>query len=264
MQMKSIEVYIQRMFELFSLNANILVRYFYNLDISLINWSSVLDQMVLVGPGSLGISILTSFCISLIFTLQIVKEFLYLDATSIVGAILALAFIRELCPVLISVIVVGRIGSSFTAEIATMKVTDQIDALYLLKTDPFLYLVLPRVIACVIMLPVLNLVAFITSLSSSVFVCFVFYHINISVFLCSVYSVVSLFDWIKSVSKTVFFGLAISNISCFSGLATTGGSKAVGKSTTRSVVMSLLAIFILDFLLSYFMFSQSDSVIKSL
>lgn len=261
--MEVIELCKQYMFKLASSSFGMCMYYFYNTKSLLINWNSILDQMMNVGPGSLSISMLTSFCISLIFTLQIVKEFLYLDAASIVGAVLALAFIRELCPVLISVIVTGRIGSSFTAEIATMKVTDQIDALYLLKTDPIMYLVLPRIIACMFMLPVLNIIAFITSLSSSLFVCVVFYHINASVFLDSVSSILSFFDIIKSLTKVVIFGLVISSISCSSGLSTVGGSKEVGKSTTRSVVISLLSIFILDFVLSYFMFSKSDSVMKS-
>ena len=230
-----------------------------SLDIKLL-----IDQIIVVGIESLGISIITSCFISMVFTLQIVKEFLYLNAANIVGAILSLAFIRELSPVLIAVIIAGRISSSFTAEIATMKITEQIDALYILKTDPLTYLVMPRLIACVLILPVLNLVFFITSMASSVFACFICYSIHPWIFLKSVFSAISCVDYIKSSLKTMFFGFILSIISCSWGLTTIGGSRSIGQSTTSSVVTSLLMIFIIDFLLSYLMFSNTDSAIKSL
>ncbi len=234
------------------------------LTVSTVNCDLIVEQMIIVGPESLSICIITAFFIGIVFTLQVVKEFLYLDATSIIGAILSLAFIRELSPVLTAVIIAGRIGSAFTAEIATMKVTDQIDALYLLKTDPLLYLVTPRVIACVIMLPLLNLISLFTSLASSIFACFIFYNIHPWIFLRSALSALSYLDFLKSLSKTVVFGFILSNISCSWGLTTVGGSKSVGQSTTSSVVTSLLMIFVIDFILSYLMFSQSTSAIKSL
>nr|YP_009541627.1 hypothetical protein [Synarthrophyton chejuense]AYR05636.1 hypothetical protein [Synarthrophyton chejuense] len=223
-----------------------------------------IQQMIVVGPESLSICIITAFCIGLVFTLQVVKEFLYLDATSLLGAILSLAFIRELSPVLTAVIIAGRIGSAFTAELATMKITDQIDALYLLKTDPLLYLVFPRVIACTSMLPILNIISWFTSLSISLFTCFVFYNVDPWIFLKSVYLALSYWDFFKSFLKTLIFGLIISCISCSWGLTTVGGSKGVGQSTTSSVVTSLLIIFIMDFILSSVMFYQSSSAIKSL
>nr|QJF58288.1 hypothetical protein [Corallina officinalis]QJF58487.1 hypothetical protein [Corallina officinalis]QJF58686.1 hypothetical protein [Corallina officinalis]QJF58885.1 hypothetical protein [Corallina officinalis] len=234
--------------------------------LSFINISRInlIEQIVVVGPESLGISIITACFIGMVFTLQVVKEFLYLDATSVIGAILSLAFIRELSPVLTAIIIAGRIGSSFTAEIATMQVTEQIDALYLLKTDPVIYLVMPRLIACLTMLPILNLIFFFTSLSSSIFTCFIFYDIHPWIFLKSVFLAISYLDIFKSILKTIVFGFILSNISCSWGLNTVGGSKSVGQSTTSSVVTSLLMIFIIDFILSYFMFNQTDSAIKSL
>nr|AYR06543.1 hypothetical protein [Rhodogorgon sp.] len=235
-----------------------------NLNFFCVNFYHVIEQMIIVGPGSLTIALLTSCFVGMVFTLQVAKEFLYLNATSTVGAILTFAFVRELCPVLTSIIVAGRVGSSFTAEIATMKVTDQIDALYLLKTDPLLYLVIPRLIACVSMLPILNILSLITSLASSIFVCFIFYNINPSVFLISSFSALSLLDIVKSSVKTMLFGFMFSNISCSWGLTTTGGSKGIGQSTTSSVVTSLLMIFVIDFILSYLMFNHVDSAIKSL
>lgn len=229
-----------------------------------INTRNLVEQIIIVGPESLGISIITSSFIGLVFSLQVVKEFLYLDATSIIGAILSLAFLRELSPVLTAVIIAGRISSSFTAEIATMKVTEQIDALYLLKTDPLVYLVVPRLISCILVLPVLNLIFFFTSLASSIFTCFIFYNIHPSVIMKSMILAVSLADYIKSTFKIMLFGFILSNVSCCWGLTTTGGAKNIGQSTTSSVVTSLLMIFIIDFFLSYLMFHNMDSTIKSL
>lgn len=234
------------------------------LSLSTIKFHLTVEQMIIVGPESLSACIVTAFFIGVVFTLQVVKEFLCLDATSIIGAVLSLAFIRELSPVLTAVIIVGRVGSSFTAEIATMKVTDQIDALYLLKTDPLLYLVIPRMIACVTMLPLLSLISLFTSLASSIFACFIFYDIHPWIFLKSAFSALSYLDFLKSLSKTIIFGFILSNISCSWGLTAAGGSRSVGQSTTSSVVTGLLMIFVTDFILSYLMFHQSNTAIKSL
>nr|YP_009510781.1 hypothetical protein [Gracilaria gracilis]AXI96454.1 hypothetical protein [Gracilaria gracilis] len=225
---------------------------------------NTLEQMKIVGPDSLNIVIITAFFIGMVFTIQIVKEFLYINAVSLVGSILTISFIRELSPVLTSVIIVGRIASYFTAELATMNVTEQLNALYMLEASPLSYLVFPRVIACILMLPCLNIIAFITSLFSSSFVCFTVYNIHPQIFFTSSLSSLMTQDIFKSVFKTLIFGFLISLISCVWGLTTTGGAKGVGQSTTLSVVTSLLSVFIFDFLLSYIMFNKIGSAIKAL
>nr|YP_009295744.1 conserved hypothetical plastid protein [Mastocarpus papillatus]AOL58228.1 conserved hypothetical plastid protein [Mastocarpus papillatus] len=235
-----------------------------NFKISDIELYSIVEQMNMVGPGSLVISLITAFFVSVVFTLQVTKEFLYLNAVSLVGAILTLAFIRELSPVLTSVIIIGRVGSCFTAELATMKVTEQIDALYILNTNPIVYLVIPRIISCVTMLPILTFLSFSTSIASSAFICFTLYGINPVIFFVSSTSSLSIVDIMRSLLKTIIFGFFISSISCICGLSTKGGAKGVGKSTTISVVASLLTVFILDFILSYLMFNKLDSSIKTL
>nr|YP_010485102.1 hypothetical protein Ycf63 [Hypnea cervicornis]UVW80796.1 hypothetical protein Ycf63 [Hypnea cervicornis] len=222
----------------------------------------LLEIMYIVGPGSLSISLITAFFVSIVFTLQIAKEFLYLNATALIGAVVNIAFLRELSPVLTSVIIIGRIGSCFTAELATMQVTQQIDALYVLNTDPLFYLIIPRIISCILLLPTLNFLSFITSLASSAFICFTLYSITPSVFFNSVFSSLLLLDLLKSSLKSMLFGLVISIISCSWGLLAKGGAKGVGKSTTSSVVLSLLLIFIFNFLLSYYMFGDLGSSLK--
>lgn len=235
-----------------------------HIDFVNINRKNLKQQIMMVGPESLGVSIITACFIGIVFTLQVIKEFLYLDAVSFIGAILSLAFIRELSPVLIAVIISGRVASSFTAELATMKVTEQIDALYLLNTDPVFYLVVPRLLACVLVLPFLNIIFLLTSLSSSIFVCSIFYNIHPYIFLHSSMTALSFIDFFKSTFKVIVFGIIISCVSCAWGLKTSGGSKSVGQSTTSSVVTSLLMIFIIDFFLTYILFNQTDSAIKSL
>nr|QVY58137.1 hypothetical protein [Eucheuma denticulatum] len=229
-----------------------------------IEYQVILETMLIVGPGSLTISLITAFFVGMVFSLQIVKEFLYLNAINLIGAILTISFIRELSPVLTSVIVIGRIGSYFTSELATMTVTQQIDALYLLNTQPFIYLIFPKILACIFMLPLLNFLCFVTSIASSIFICFTLYGIDPIILLSSSFESLLLSDLVKSLFKTIIFGFIISIISCLWGLLAKGGAKGVGKYTTASVVTSLLAIFICDFILSYFMFNKLDSAIKSL
>nr|QCI06154.1 hypothetical protein [Dicranema revolutum] len=227
-----------------------------------IDYSVIIENMLIVGSGSLTVSLITAFFVSIVFTLQVAKEFIYFNTLSLIGKVLTIAFVRELSPVLTSVIVIGRVGSSFTAELATMKVTDQIDALYLLKADPFTYLITPRIIACILMLPILNFLSFATSVVSSAFICFTIYAIDPLFFLYSSFSSLSCMDIVKSLVKAILFGFVISVVSCYWGLAAKGGAKGVGEFTTKSVVSCLLAIFVFDFILSYFMFDKLDSLLK--
>nr|YP_009295848.1 hypothetical protein Schim_102 [Schimmelmannia schousboei]AOM64783.1 hypothetical protein Schim_102 [Schimmelmannia schousboei] len=247
-----------------SIALRVAINLIFSFNIFNIDFSNVLEQMELIGPGSLTITLITAFFVGMVFTLQIAKEFLYLDAIKLIGAVLTIAFIRELSPVLTSVILIGRVGSCFTAELATMQVTEQVDALYMLGTNPLIYLVLPRVIALVCMLPVLNLFSFSTSIASSVFICHTMYDIDPIIFFVSSFSSLSILDLFKSTLKTVIFGFFIAIISCSWGLTASNGAKGVGISTTSSVVTCLLSIFILDFILSYLMFNRLDSSIKVL
>ena len=226
-----------------------------------INLNNLIEQIYIVGPGSLNITLLTACFISMVFTMQIAKEFLYLDAASAIGAVIIIAFTRELSPVLTAVIIAGKIGSSFTAEIATMETTEQIDALYLLNTNPIDYLIFPKVAACCIMLPILNTISLTTSIAISIFVAFIMYDVPSNIFLKSAFQALSITDFLYSLEKSLCFGIVISFISCQWGLTSSGGAKGVGNSTTSSVVTILLAIFIIDFILSYFMFQTTGSSI---
>ena len=226
-----------------------------------INISEVIEQVKIIGIDSLMIIFVTAFFIGLIFSLQIVKEFLFLNAIELVGAVLTMTFLRELSPVLTAVVLIGRIGSYFTAELATMQITEQIDALYIFNIDPLYYLIIPRVFAFMIMLPLLNIFAFLTSICSSLFICFTLYAIAPNIFLISSFSKIYVLDIIKSCFKAFVFGLFAALISCSWGMTTRGGARNVGIATTSSVVSSLLAIFILDFILSYYLFDNLSTTL---
>ena len=215
---------------------------------------NTLEQMATVGPESLLIALLTAGFVGMVFTIQVSREFITLGAGNLVGGVLALSLARELSPVLTSVIIAGRVGSAFAAEIVTMQVTEQIDALYVLKTDPVDYLVIPRVIACCFMLPLLNIICLITGLAGGLLIATNLYNIPPNLFLESVQNFLTLWDLISGEIKALVFGSVIAVIGTNWGLTTTGGAKGVGQSTTTAVVTSLLSIFILDFFLSWLMF----------
>jgi len=229
-----------------------------------VNRNILILQIQSVGNNSLAIVLLTAFFVGMVFSFQIIKELLYLNATNFIGSILAISFIRELSPILTSIIIIGRIGSSFTAELASMYITEQIDALYILGINPIIYLVLPRLYACFFILPILNILSFATSLSSSAYLCFILYNIDPRLFFSSVLYTLSYVDILKSCLKSCIFAIVISVISCTWGLSKIPNTKAVGIVTTSSVVASLIVIFILDFILSYFMFNSAQGTFQLL
>lgn len=222
---------------------------------------NTVEQMAAVGPESLLIALLTASFVGMVFTIQVTREFINFGASTAVGGVLALTLARELAPVLTAVILAGRVGSAFAAEIGTMKVTEQIDALQILKTDPIDYLVIPRVVACALMLPVLTLLSFLTGMTGGLVIATHLYGISQTVFLNSAQNFLSIWDLISAIIKAFIFGLLIAVIGTSWGLTTTGGAKGVGQSTTTAVVTALLAIFISNFFLSWLMFQGTGSAV---
>ncbi|MFP4121060.1 MAG: MlaE family lipid ABC transporter permease subunit [Coleofasciculus sp.] len=222
---------------------------------------NTLDQMAVVGPDSLTIALITATFIGAVFTIQVTREFINFGATTAIGGVLALALSRELAPVLTAVVIAGRVGSAFAAEIGTMRVTEQIDALYMLKTDPIDYLVIPRVIACILMLPLLTILSIILGMTGGVLIAVNLYNIPQSVFLDSARNFLGIWDLFTAMIKAAVFGMLIAVIGCSWGLTTSGGAKGVGQSTTTAVVTALLAIFITNFFLSWLMFQGTGSAV---
>ncbi len=223
------------------------------------NYPNIVEQMALVGPESLLIALVTSTTIGMVFTIQVAREFINIGAGQVVGGVLSLALTRELAPVLTAVVLAGRVGSAFAAELGTMKVSEQIDALYILKTDPVDYLVIPRLVACCVMLPLLTILAIVTGMLGGLLIATTLFGISGRVFLDSARNFLDAWDICSAPIKAVCFGALIAIIGCSWGMTTTGGAKGVGQSTTTAVVTSLLAIFVSNFFLSWIMFQGSGS-----
>ncbi|WZN60677.1 ABC transporter permease MalE [Chloropicon roscoffensis] len=220
---------------------------------------NVLEQLSNVGPKSLSVCLLTSCFVGMVFTIQFTREFARLGLTKAVGGVLALALSRELVPVITAVIMAGRIGSAYAAELGTMRVSEQIDSLRMLSTDPVDYLVTPRVIACAIALPLLAILCFAMGISASVLLADLVYDVGPNVILDSASKALQKSDIFALILKSVVFGAIISSVSCSWGMTTQGGAKGVGESTTSAVVISLVAIFIADFFLSFAIFQGASS-----
>ncbi len=251
----SLRLWLQRLLAAIFLGGQVLI----HIISKPIHRRNTIDQMAAVGPESLVIALVTSIFVGMVFTIQVTREFLSFGASTAIGGILAITLARELSPVLTAVVLAGRVGSAFAAEIGTMRVTEQIDALQMLKSDPVDYLVIPRVIACALMLPLLDVLAFITGMLGGFVVATTVYNIPASVFLNSAQSFLNIWDLASSLIKALIFGILIAVIGSSWGLTTSGGAKGVGQSTTTAVVTSLLAIFVANFFLSWAMFQGMGS-----
>ncbi|MEH2299495.1 MAG: MlaE family lipid ABC transporter permease subunit [Nostoc sp.] len=220
---------------------------------------NTLQQMAAVGPDSLFIALLTAIFVGAVFTIQVAREFINFGAGNIIGGVLSVALTRELAPVLTAVVLAGRVGSAFAAEIGTMRVTEQIDAMLMLRTDPIDYLVIPRVLACCLMLPILTLLSLVTGMFGGLIIATNIYSLSDTVFLDSARNFLGIWDILSAMIKACCFGILIAVIGCSWGLTTTGGAKGVGQSTTTAVVTALLIIFVSNFFLSWLMFQGTGS-----
>ncbi|KAG8389224.1 hypothetical protein BUALT_Bualt02G0206600 [Buddleja alternifolia] len=228
-----------------------------------IHYKNTLQQLQRVGPKSVGVCLLTSAFVGMAFTIQFVREFTRLGLNRSIGGVLALAFSRELSPVVTSIVVAGRIGSAFAAELGTMQVSEQTDTLRVLGANPVDYLVTPRVLASCIALPFLTLMCFTVGMASSALLADSVYGISINIILDSAQRALKPWDIISAMIKSQVFGAIISVVSCAWGVTTLGGAKGVGESTTSAVVTSLVGIFIADFALSYCFFQGAGDSLKN-
>jgi phospholipid/cholesterol/gamma-HCH transport system permease protein len=219
------------------------------------------NQMSVVGVASLPIVLITVTFSGMVLALYSTQSLItYGFAGQLVGGGVGLAIAREIGPVLTAVVVAARVGSSMAAEIGSMKVTEQVDALRALAVDPVQYLVAPRLVAAVVMLPIITILADIIGTAGGYLVA-----VSIGVaggsFVSSLQSMGSTGDVTKGLLKTLVFGAIIAIVGCHEGLATEGGATGVGRSTTRAVVLSIVLIYISNFFLAYLLFGQSQSVL---
>lgn len=221
-----------------------------------IYYRKILEHMVTTGPASISPVLLVNVFAGMIFTIQTARELVKFGAVSTVGGAFALAYCRELAPILTASIIAGQVGSAFAAEIGAMRVTEQIDALHMLKTDPIDYLVVPRVIACCLMLPIMMIFAVLIGIIGGAFAAAQFYQIVPETFLESVRSFLQPSDLSIILLKGFLFGVIVAVIGCSWGLTTKGGAKEVGESATKAVVTTWISIFIMDFVLALVLFDK--------
>ncbi len=212
-------------------------------------------QMSFLGVNSLMIVLMTTTFAGMVIALQLAHVAVQYGVGAMVGGSASLAMTRELGPMLTAIVVAGRAGSAITAEIGSMKVTEQIDAMEMLAVSPVGYLVVPRLIAMMCMLPILTLFSDISGLVGGSAVAFENAGIPYHVFWDSVRQLTLLSDLTLGLLKSVIFGIEVAIISCYQGLKTGRGAAGVGEATTTSVVTSMVVVFITNFILSSILFS---------
>jgi phospholipid/cholesterol/gamma-HCH transport system permease protein len=212
--------------------------------------SSTIQQLESLGVRSMGIVTVTSVFIGMVMTIQFAFGLRRFGGLEYIPRVVSLSFCRELAPTLTAVIVGGRIGSGMAAEVGAMNVTEQVDAIRALGADPAKKLVLPRMLAAIIVMPVLSVYALALGIGGAIIICSAQFDISPTFFINSSLESVRIMDFVAGIAKTPFFGYIIAIVGCHFGLRTTGGTEGVGLSTTRTVVAVSIAILIADFLLT--------------
>ena len=209
----------------------------------------IVHSFYTIGVLSLPVVMLTGTFIGMVLAVQTFAQFQQLGMESILGGVISLSLVRELGPVLAATMLAGRVGSSIAAELGTMRVTEQIDALSSMGVNPVHYLVVPRFLACLILIPALTVIADVTGVFGGAFYCIYILDINAHHYWENASDFVSLFDVFVGMLKSVFFGGIIALISCHQGFHCKEGAEGVGIAATRSFVYSFVAILLLDLLL---------------
>jgi phospholipid/cholesterol/gamma-HCH transport system permease protein len=211
---------------------------------------STLHQMEMIGVKSAGLASVTAVFTGMVMAVQFAFGLQKFGGMEYTGRIIGLSFARELAPALTAVIVGGRIGSGIAAEVGSMAVTEQIDAIRALGADPVKKLVVPRLVASVIAMPVLCALSLVLGFAGAMLICSFEFDIPPGFFLRTALGSVNFKDYISGMYKTPFFGAIIALTGCHFGLITRGGTEGVGQSTTRTVVAISIAILVADFVLT--------------
>jgi phospholipid/cholesterol/gamma-HCH transport system permease protein len=220
-----------------------------------IRFVETLEQCYVLGFQSLSIVLLTSLFTGMVISLESAVQAVQFGIGSLVGGAVAIAAVRELGPMLTAVVVAGRAGSAIAAELGSMVVTEQIEALTSMGLEIPRFLVLPRVLAMVVMLPLLTIFADVISIVGGMWIAQIYAHISPDTFISSARQAIGFEDVVKGLVKSVVFALIIALVGAYQGLSTRGGAAGVGSATTGSVVISIILIFVSNFILSFLLFS---------
>ena len=216
-----------------------------------------LQALESVGVGSLLIVLFTGVFTGLVMAYQSIYAFGLFGAETLVGGTVAASVVRELGPVLTGLMVAGRTGSSMTTELGTMRVTEQIDAMAVMAVNPVQYLVMPRVLATTLMMPILVMLFNFVAIGGSYVLSVAVMNIDPGIFVQKIRDFVVVKDVFYSGIKAACFGVAIGLVGCYKGFYASGGAKGVGEATTSSVVTSSIAVLFIDYVLTVFMYSTN-------
>ncbi len=209
-----------------------------------------MQQMQVVGVQSLPVVLLTAIFTGMVLAYQSFQGFQRFGAESLVGTVVALSVTRELAPVFCGLMVSGRVGAAMAAELGTMRVTEQIDALETLATNPIKYLVVPRVLACTIAMPLLVVFADLIGIIGGYFVSTKLLGVDEGVYVQRTWQYLEWPDLRMGLIKSVVFGLTVALIGCYNGFYAKGGAEGVGNATTRAVVTSSILVFVFDYFIT--------------
>ncbi len=215
----------------------------------------VLEQMQRIGIGSLPLVLVTSVFTGGVSAVQAAYQFQNYVPLRYLGMVIGKSVVIELGPVLTALVVGGRVGASIAAELGTMKVTEQIEAMETLAVDPVRYLVSPRLIAAVVMLPVITVFSDFIAIMGGYAVAYTGLDINSDMYFSSIRDHLSSGDVLSGLVKAFFFGGIIAMMGCYHGMKTRGGAEGVGIATTKAVVSSCLLILVTDYILASLLFS---------
>ena len=215
---------------------------------------NLLKQIEYVGVKSIPVVLITGAFTGMVLALQSYTGFKRFNAEAFVGTVVALSMTRELGPVLSGLMVSGRVGSAMAAELGTMQVTEQIDALYTLAINPIHYLVVPRFLAALIVMPILTAFADVLGILGGYAISVYLLGSNPTVYMRRTYDYLDLEDVYIGLLKACIFGMIIATIGCYQGINTRGGAEGVGKSTTHAVVISSLLILVANYFVTALLF----------
>ncbi|MFN2448915.1 MAG: MlaE family ABC transporter permease [Candidatus Baltobacteraceae bacterium] len=219
-----------------------------------IRFKETVNQCYLLGYQSLLIVLLTSLFTGMVFSLESAVQAVQYGFGSFVGGIVSYTNVRELGPMLTAVVVAGRVCAAIAAEIGSMVVTEQVEALQSLGLAPVRFLVVPRLLSLMIMLPLLTVFADVIGVGGGAWIANSAAHIAYNDFMSSARQTIGFEDVVKGLFKSVVFGVVIALVGSYQGLTTTGGAAGVGKSTTSAVVTCIILVFFLNLIMSYFLY----------
>ncbi len=211
-----------------------------------VNWADVPRLMERAGADGIPIVLMINFLVGLVTGFQAAIQLKQFGANIFVADLVGLSVTRELAPLMTAIIIAGRSGAAFSAELGTMRVSEEIDALRTLGLDPYQFLVFPRVIALTLVAPLLTIIADVIGIAGGLLVGMFSLDLTFQAYLAESEKALDLFDVFSGILKASVFGLAIALVACQRGLATRGGAEGVGRATTSAVVTSLFAIVVLD------------------